>query len=907
MEYNPVTFYDEIYDQGPGSSLDTFQFYAMAGEVFEFRMNSHEIDPWLSINDGFTTWATDGGYGPGNEAYINFVAPFEGWFMIDAGSPAWDQGGTYWLSVNDPDHEWAVFPGSGMELYNEPGGKGVTVSTTKDNREPHYHDNSNMGVKIMSEGTVSVTGARGDNNVRTGLSIETLKNVTVQDKDKYPHAEFNNNGWDGMFVETLGSIKLYGVGANNNGWMGANLDNCWEYEFEPEVLYCEGKNHISVGTKKNMNVFFGDNFISGVNALSGGNITLVNVDASNNGGDGAFLRNRFYNRSGSITVKRSGDVWNTFNNNGWLGDECPEDVSGCIWNGLSAISRGTIKASYIDAHGNGPLGFGIYLDNYRAEKAKHITLTNGNADENDATGIYIRSLGNITVQNIAALRNKDTGVFLKNDYEGFSGNVTVKYSSGYMNEMAENNGKGLEIQSNGTVKAGNLEIRDNFLTDGHLDWFESGAVHEYFNADAGPDRWWFYHDGSPDTITLDVSQNPDFNWTGFVPEISLYQEDPGNPPIYWTSDIGDTNFGSGDTAYISFGGPAGMYFVEVNSLGGDGFYQLNLNNPSWSDMDWIWTSGASINAGKTVSISGKEASNFHHNSLAGLGAYAPGNVTVKWAYGSANGAEGILLSSDYGTINLSGKSSSYCTWVSGNGWSGIQANTDGKVSLTNVRSYNNNWHGVSLGWNTPISGSVTLNGVEADNNAGTGIYVDTMGQITAKKISGSFNGESGALLMNWDHGPTYPVKLIGDSFFHGNGEDGLVALSDGYITISKVYADGNNFSGVAALTDESYVTMSKVVSNNNGASGIYIEANLGLSLNNVVTMSNGFGIGNGNGLRYTIYDPFGYATIRYSVFMGNEGSGIDAYIVYPTLIKTYYFGNDWNGDGDPNIDFTLTP
>ena len=75
---------------------------------------------------------------------------------------AWGASGMYWLSVNDPDHEWAVFPGSGMELYNEPGGKGVTVSTTRYNRETHFYDNANMGIKIMSTGTVSVTGARGD-------------------------------------------------------------------------------------------------------------------------------------------------------------------------------------------------------------------------------------------------------------------------------------------------------------------------------------------------------------------------------------------------------------------------------------------------------------------------------------------------------------------------------------------------------------------------------------------------------------------------------------------------------------------------------------------------------------------------------------------------------------------------
>ena len=198
----------------------------------------------------------------------------------------------------------------------------------------------------------------------------------------------------------------------------------------------------------------------------------------------------------------------------------------CLHNGLSAVSSGTIKASYIDAHGNGPWGFGIYLDNYMAGNAKHTTLAYGNADENDASGIWIRSLGNITVQNISANRNNDTGVFLKNDYEGFSGSVSVKYSSGYMNHMTENNGKGLEILSNGTVKAGNLEVSDNFLTEGHLDWFGSNAVHEYFNGDVGPDLWWFYYGEAGTTYTSCsmYHHNPISTLQVLTPDMELYDE-----------------------------------------------------------------------------------------------------------------------------------------------------------------------------------------------------------------------------------------------------------------------------------------------------------------------------------------------------------------------------------------------
>ena len=180
-----------------------------------------------------------------------------------------------------------------------------------------------------------------------------------------------------------------------------------------------------------------------------------------------------------------------------------------------------------------------------------------------------------------------------------------------------------------------------------------------------------------------------------------------------------------------------------------------------------------------------------------------------------------------------------------------------------------------------------------------------MGQITAKKISGSFNGESGAHLENWDYGPTYPIKISGDSFFHGNqGENGgLIALSDGYITISKVFADGNRFNGVTALTDDSYVTMSKVITRNNGGNGIFAWAFTNISLTNVISMSNGFDVGDGAGIVIDALDPSTVVTIKYSVFMGNEGSGIVAYAVYPTLINTYYFGNDWNGNGGSQYRF----
>jgi len=243
----------------------------------------------------------------------------------------------------------------------------------------------------------------------------------------------------------------------------------------------------------------------------------------------------------------------------------------------------------------------------------------------------------------------------------------------------------LKIDTNGLVTMGNVRAENNFLTTsgwGDLGPTDTAAVHEFLNYDAGPDQWWFYAYPGSYEFYMEPSSNGELNPYSFDPWIGLYDE-------------GDTELGTDDdgggypNAYLQYTITSeGWYYILANSAVEDesGFYQISVNDPGFPDMEWIWVSGVSVNAGKNVTVSGSQRSFFNHNSLTGIGINTPGTITIKNTSANDNGTEGYWIGNNSGTGNLiiTGSSDSSKTGASGNGWQGFSLRTNGTTTLNNI-------------------------------------------------------------------------------------------------------------------------------------------------------------------------------------------------------------------------------
>jgi len=694
------------------------------------------------------------------------------------------------------------------------------------------------------------------------------------------------------------------------------LNNCLE-----DGGVCLGKGSISVMHKAYWHAHFDNNGYMGIEAISKGSQSYKNIHACNNGHTGMRAKNRWTGATAGITLSRSGDLYNHFDGNGWNAEWEPFQA------GLRLSSHGNVSVSYVTAEGNVHGRGGINIFSASAPANRSATVKYGMFNDNEDYGMGISVGGNITVMDVEAMRNGAGGAILGND--GGSGNVYLKYSSKGTNNFSENNGPGLEINTTGKVTMGNLLVENNARTDSGFDDLMLGVPqsrHEMFNDFAGPDRYWFYvppgeigtynfylkgSDGFPG-VDLDP-----FNYDAYLQLWKVGVE--SNPDLLVTED--DDSWGFPDATFaVDFSlGPAlygygepGLYYLEVSSSeyywweeGGSGFYQLGINDPTFSAMNYEWIGGANVNAGDSVTVSGKQRSEFNNNSLVGLNIWTPGNITVKWAQARGNGAEGFFLDNEMGSgkISFTGSSTSKINRANGNGWQGAVFYSTNTVTLKNALANWNGMEGYLVGTDTrPTGNAVYLTDVYAGGNALDGIEVHAVGMVKASKLFGENNGDHGVLLNN-TYGPSY-ITLSGESIVRHNGMDGLRIVTPGKITVSKLTSEGNEWDGMVLISDNGDVSLSTIISRNNRGTGLAVLAHNGnVTLTNVVSMNNGADNNDAHGAWIDGVN-LGTVTIKYSVFMTNEGSGIHLKTGVPyTIYKTYYFGNDRNGNGNPNIGF----
>jgi hypothetical protein len=133
--------------------------------------------------------------------------------------------------------------------------------------------------------------------------------------------------------------------------------------------------------------------------------------------------------------------------------------------GLSVSTTGDVNLSNVKSTENSATGVFIY----NTSGLGTVSVQDGNFSDNGAgfhggLGIYIRSNGAISLNNITASRNRWAGGMFFNDAIGAHGDVTLTGT----NEFNHNGMDGVMISSVGAINASNMTVNENGLTGAYV-------------------------------------------------------------------------------------------------------------------------------------------------------------------------------------------------------------------------------------------------------------------------------------------------------------------------------------------------------------------------------------------------------------------------------------------------------
>jgi len=250
---------------------------------------------------------------------------------------------------------------------------------------------------------------------------------------------------------------------------------------------------------------------------------------------------------------------------------------------------------------------------------------------------------------------------------------------------------------------------------------------------------------------------------------------------------------------------------------------------------------------------------FNDNDWTGLTVLTKGAITLKDITADGNGDGGGYLDNTYGTagITLSGVNvfsenagrglyassngaiSLNSLVANANGDYAVQANNSGAataqpVKLTGTSQFKYNLYGLDILSNGAITVSnvtasftqagqgaslanaigtntsgVTLTGVNVfSENHVHGLWVESYGAISLSSVTANYNGLTntygyGAYLTNLGAATAKAITLSGTNQFNGNYIGGLIVLSKGAVTLSKVTAN-DNVHGTGAVVINTY-------------------------------------------------------------------------------------------------------
>jgi hypothetical protein len=325
----------------------------------------------------------------------------------------------------DPDSESF---GNGILIYEE-----SNATITLDN--VYLANNQKRGAIITTLGNVILKNAIVKNNQAEGITINKsfdtsaigAKNVTVAD------SVFDNNVGTNLNIIASGIVIITNLtstdSATGNGIYIAN----------------DGSSTPQAVTLKN--VVLNKNALKGGSIISKGAITASGITANSNGSYGLYLENFITGSTGNITLLGTFGA-NQINNNGDYG--------------FYAASSRNISVSSLQTNGNSSTGVFIY----GTGTSSNVILTGVESQNNIREGIKVTTTGTVTATKIAASGNANTGMKIVNNSATTTKSVLVTNST--FNANAGTETYGLFIESVGFISLNNVIANENELGGAYL-------------------------------------------------------------------------------------------------------------------------------------------------------------------------------------------------------------------------------------------------------------------------------------------------------------------------------------------------------------------------------------------------------------------------------------------------------
>jgi hypothetical protein len=559
-------------------------------------------------------------------------------------------------------------------------------------------------------------------------------------------------------------------------------------------------------------LIFGDSGTSSnIDVFTTGDILLDNVESSNNsGGFGADLD------GDAVTIQDS-----QFLNNSW--------------HGIVASANGPLTLTNVYANGNN--GTGALLDG-----DDDLTITDGTFNDNGTSGISASSsAGDITLNDVTARRNDNDGAYLDNS--GGSGDITLTGT----NEFINNDGDGLEAYTNGDIGLNNVTANRNgnsgaWLNNsggsGNIDLTGTNEFNNNVN-------FGLYAVSSGDITLHDVQANRNDDESGAYldnsggsGDVTLTGTNVFNNNGGYGLDVtaGDdihvnnvtANRNSEDGAYLETCGCTGDSDIvltgtnEFNNNDGNGLYagtdgdiQVNSITASRNGED-----GAYLGGSGDLKLTGTNV--FNNNDAVGLYVEMGGDVTLNTVTAYYNYYNGAWVDNTYGSGNVSIYNSNFDYNVEDptNGYSGLNVDSNGFVTLSNVSASNNGGDGANIGYYAGgWSGVLVQNSVFNDNydyagdGWGYGLYIDNgSGKAILKNVTGLDNDYNGLYINT-----TGNVIINSSDFSNTYDDDGAELDVDGNVLICNSTFSDNDSYGLDADDVDGDLTLSDVTFGGNGS------------------------------------------------------------------------------------------
>lgn len=839
--------------------------------------------------------------------------------------------------------------GWGATIDNTYSGTAQSVTLTGINS---FNDNMGTGLGIWSDGAITVNNVTANGNLTwNGVYLQNDSASPLPQAVTVNGSTTNNNNWTGLVVRSKGAITLNNITANGNE-AGAYLNN-------------QVAGAVAGITLNGISQFAHNTAGSGIEAYSNGSITLANLDAFDNSDYGAYLDNDVPGSTGNVSVGTSMAGWiNWFGQNGLTGLEVHSRGNITLMN-IDASENGFDGAYLDNTNAATPKTVTISgVINYFWDNAQ----ANSATDPMDWTtwqmGLEIHSRGAITLANISANYNggntdgdvDDGGVFLDNT-AGTAG-VTMTGT----NTVSENEW-GLGIFSNGTVVLNNMINNGNYGGSGaYIDncgWDGSNCT----SAIVAPVSILGTSQFKDNVRGMHITSNGLITLNNVTATYNHGTCDQCGGAYLWNANssasAGVTLTGTNNFSDNSMTG------LQVYTKGAVTLNNVTANNNGWYDSDDVTPSptydqyfgyGAYIDntyatTPKSVSILGTNF--FNGNAHTGLVVYSDGsmmlnNINAGWNGwvdpadldpndGSAWGDGAYLDTCQYAVDDnlLLGDPSDDIWWCTnpnlaasvtltgtntfnGNGrGSGLYVESIGAISVNNVTANDSGYDGIHLDnnwvyWNTVSSSyktpltNVTISGFgKASNNGHIGVAVYSTGNISTINLTANGNGYRGARLANHiDSATPKTVSVLGTNTFNWNWDNGLDIDSYGVVTLNNLTARGNGhyddvldeYFGHGVFVDNSGAYLPQAVSvlgtntfNDNSLSGLEVYSKGAITANNLKANWNGWFDSANDTTGDPDYLPDPDTVYGYGVKLVNTAGTAGV-----TITGTNYFESNWN-------------